>query len=117
MSNRAKYVTINLEDDLPTVDQALKRLAQEIIWARRDKIILMKVIHGFGSSGKGGKIRKAVRNELEVFKRRGMIKEYITGEKLSIFDASTRLAIDKYREFRSDSDIERHNNGITVLVF
>lgn len=108
--------TINLEDGLPTVEEARKRLHYEIITARRQKIKVLKIIHGYGSSGKGGKLRVHTRKELESLKKRGFVKFYIVGEKLSIFDADTRKAIEICREFRQDSDIERYNNGVTVAI-
>lgn len=115
MSN--DYRTINLEDDLPTVEQAMHRLALEIQLAKRQNIRLMKIIHGFGSSGRGGKIRPATRAHLETLQKKKQITCYICGEKLSIFDSNTRLVIDKCPNFRRDSDLERHNNGITVVLF
>lgn len=111
-----KYRKINLEDDMPTVVQAMSRLNLEVTLARRQGVKIMKIIHGFGSTGNGGKIRLEARKQLEVLKRRGILKYYITGEKLSIFDENTRKAMDYCSELRGDSDLERHNNGITIVV-
>lgn len=107
---------INLEDGLPTGDQAMKRLQYEVRMARQQQIRVLKIIHGYGSSGKGGKIRTLVRQELAGMQRRGAVKYFILGENLSIFDENTRKAMDYCHDFRKDADIERHNNGITVAV-
>ena len=48
---------IDLEEGRPAADEAVKRLAMEIGQARRQKCTALKVIHGYGSSGKGGRIR------------------------------------------------------------
>lgn len=112
-----KYRIINLEDDLPTVSQAMQRLTYEIRAARRQNVQLMKIIHGFGSSGRGGKIRPAVRNQLDKMQKSGYLKFYICGEKLSIFDEMTRQALDLCSSLRGDSDLDRHNNGITIAIF
>ena len=48
---------LNLELGWPTVDQALRRLDAELEAARKMNTPLMKLIHGYGSSGKGGRIR------------------------------------------------------------
>lgn len=107
---------VNLEDGRPAVSDALARMQMELRLARGSKIKILKLIHGFGSSGAGGKLRPAVRRQLEVLKGRGYVKFYIPGEKLSIFDADTRKALDLCPALRGDSDLERHNNGITIVV-
>lgn len=111
------YRIINLEDDLPTVEQAMHRLTLEVRLARSQQVRLLKIIHGFGSSGRGGKIRPAARRKLESLQKSGHIKFFICGEKLSIFDEGTRRALDLCPALRGDSDLERHNNGVTLVVF
>lgn len=107
---------INLEDDLPTVAQAVARLQLEVQLARRQGVWVLKIIHGFGSTGVGGKIRIAVRRELPVLQRRGQVKFFVPGEKLTIFDEDTRRLLQICPAFRRDHDIDRHNNGITIVV-
>ncbi len=107
---------INLEDDRPTVAQALDRLRLEIRMARRQGVWVLKIIHGFGSTGNGGKIRVAVRRELPALQRRGQIRFFVPGEKLTIFEEDTRQLLRICPDFRRDHDIDRHNNGITIVV-
>lgn len=110
------YRLINLEDDLPTVEQAVRRLIWEVRTARKQGVRVLKIIHGFGSSGRGGKIRPAARRALDDLQKSGHVRFYITGERWSIFDPDTRRALDLESALRSDTDLERHNNGITVAV-
>ena len=112
----AKTRIINLEDELPTMAQATKRLIWEIRIARQQQIHQLKIIHGFGSTGKGGKIRVAARQQLDKLIQSGHVKYYIIGEKFSIFDEDTRRALAAFPELRKDMDLERHNNGITVVI-
>lgn len=107
---------INLEDDRPTVSQALNRLKLELGLASRQGIQVLKIIHGFGSTGNGGKIRVAVRRELSAMQKNGTFGLVIPGEKLSIFEEETRTLLRRCPAFRKDSDINRHNNGITVVL-
>lgn len=107
---------INLEEDKPTVAQALNRLQLELKLARRQQIQTLKIIHGFGSTGNGGKIRVAVRKELEALQQRGAVGLVIPGERLTIFEENTRMLLRQCPAFRKDSDIDRHNNGITVVL-
>lgn len=76
----------------------------------------MKLIHGYGSSGKGGKIRLELRAYLERQKQRGKIRDYIPGERFSIFDEATRRAFAHCDELRRDRDLEASNNGMTVVI-
>lgn len=110
------YRIINLEHNMPTVKDALATLNREVPLARRHGIRLIKFIHGYGSSGKGGKIRIAARRELETLQKRGYVKAIIYGEKLSIFDEDTRRALAHCGELRGDPDFERHNNGVTLIM-
>lgn len=109
------YRIINLEDDLPTVEQAMKRLVLEVRLARNQKVRILKIIHGFGSSGKGGKIRPAAQRQLGALQKSGHIHGFVPGERFSIFDAETRKMLDIYSPLRKDSDLNRHNNGITIV--
>ncbi len=111
-----RYKTINLEEGLPTVDQAIRRLTFEMMRARAERAVALKLIHGFGSSGTGGRIRVEVRKYLNVLKKRGAIRLFIAGESFSIFDQEARKALDICPELRSDRDLDRHNNGITILI-
>lgn len=76
----------------------------------------LKLIHGYGSSGVGGKIRVEVRQYLERQLRLKKIKLYECGEDFSIFSANTRALLSAYPELRKDSDLERHNNGVTFVI-
>ena len=52
---------INLKYDMPPAAVALQRMENELAGARRSGQKLFKFVHGYGSSGTGGKIRGAVR--------------------------------------------------------
>lgn len=108
------FRVLNLEDGRPTAAQAIGRLLNELEHSKKGDVI--KLIHGYGSSGVGGKIRVEVRKKLEALQKNQKIQFFITGEKLSIFDENTRKVLQMAPEMRSDRDLERHNNGVTVLV-
>ena len=113
----SEYKTVNIEEGRPTSDLAIRRLTYEIKNSKRLGYKAIKVIHGYGSSGAGGKIRIEARNYLLRLHTRREIQAFIPGEYFSIFDSDTRTALDICPEIRSDSDLERHNNGITVIIF
>ena len=112
----AEYITVNLEEGMPTAELAIRRLTYFIKSSQERGVKLMKVIHGFGSSGAGGRIRKEARTYLASMKRRGQIRAFVPGEEFSVFDAGTRALLDECPELRRDRDLERHNNGITLIL-
>jgi len=109
-------MTVDIKSDMPTVDDAIKRITYNIRNSKPRGVAAVKIIHGYGSTGKGGLIRTEARKYLENQKKRGFIKDYIKGENFSIFDEGARKAIAACDALRRDSDIERHNNGITIVV-
>jgi len=107
---------INLEEGRPTADFAVRRLTYEVHQSRRMGATVLKIIHGYGSSGTGGRIRVETRDYLRRLKERREIKDYITGEQFSIFDEPTRAAFLRCGDLRKDHDLERHNNGVTFII-
>ena len=101
---------------MPTVSDAIKRITYNIKNAGRFGVSAIKFIHGYGSTGKGGGIRTRARNYLGSLKSRGQIRDFIPGENFSIFDEATRSAFQACDDLRRDSDLERHNNGVTIVV-
>lgn len=111
-----KYLVINLKEHMPTVKECLHKLKWEINSLKSQKKII-KIIHGFGSTGKGGKLRIAIRNELIFLQQKKIIKYIVFGENLSIFDKQTRILLNICLELRKDNDLNAYNNGITLFAF
>lgn len=107
---------VNLELGMPSVDAALHRLLFEIKHSRVTGISVLKIIHGYGSSGAGGRIRVESRSCLDRLKKRREIKTYIPGEQFSIFNPETLAAFSRCEALRRDQDLERHNNGVTFII-
>lgn len=106
----------NLEIGRPTVHDALSRLDQELAAARRQGRPILKLIHGYGSTGSGGDIRIAVQLRLAEMARNGQIRSCIFGENWSRSDEQTWKLIQGRPELKQDSDLGRKNLGITVVV-
>ena len=72
--------TVNLEKGLPTVEQALVRLRQELAQGRAQGYRALLFIHGYGSSGEGGAIRQEVRRLLVYLRDKRQINDFLPGE-------------------------------------
>ncbi len=115
--NKLQLRTVNLEAGRPTSAQAIARMNQAIASARASGTRAIKLIHGYGSSGKGGVIRKEALRELEARKKAGVIREFIPGEEFSPFSPSGRKALSLIPELSRDQDYSRGNRGITIVLF
>ena len=102
---------VDLERGMPRAEQAIRQMLFEL---RRSSAV--KLIHGYGSSGAGGRIRVEARRRLDRMKAGGEIWGYIPGESFSIFDSDTLAAFQRCPTLRRDRDLERHNNGVTFVL-
>jgi len=107
---------VNIKADMPTASDAVKRVTFNIRSAKSLGFSAVKIIHGYGSTGKGGKIRTETRRYLQQQKDKHLIRDFIPGEDFSIFNEATRNAFLLCGELRRDSDLERSNNGITIVL-
>lgn len=111
------YHTVNLEQNYPTANQATVRLSQELRLAKTGRKRALKIIHGYGSSGKGGTIKIAVHRMLGEKKRSGFIQHYVAGENFTAFTNDGRKAVELCPELKQDADFSRQNDGITIVIF
>jgi len=73
---------------------------------------ILKVIHGYGSSGQGGSTRTLARNW--AFTRQARFRAIINGEDYSLYDSRTQL-MRQETGFVDDPDLTRGNSGILII--
>ena len=108
-----KYKEINLEEGMPTVDEALSLLKASILLCKQNKIGCLSIIHGYGSSGKGGAIRAKVRQWLNAQVRNGSIKAVVNGEDFDVLNSKALELKNKYKEL--EKLLKVCNHGRTVV--
>lgn len=108
--------TYNVEAGFPTLDEARKQVIAEIRTAKRAGVRVLKIIHGYGSSGKGGRLNIGLRKSFALRKQEGVIREFIAGEDFSIFNPAVLSLLEAVPEMRGDPDLNATNEGITLLV-
>ena len=107
--------TINIAAGLPSLDEARRLVLAEIRQAKRAGARVLKVIHGYGSSGKGGTLCHGLRKSFGLRRKEGVIRGFIPGERFSIFDATVLQLLEAVPELRADPDLNATNEGVTVL--
>ncbi len=110
----SRIAEVRIKEGMPTAEEARRRLATELELARRRGVRLVKLIHGYGSRGVGGKLRGSLRRALAEHQAAGRVGRVVFGEAWSIFDATARALLEAYPELRQDPDLERGNAGITL---
>ena len=108
--------TLDLGHAGPTVTEARERLKDAVLVAgnRGDKVLV--VVHGYGSSGVGGRIASLVRSEAAKSLSAGHLLGWVAGEDLG---GSSKRVRDLERRLPALVGIEvwkRNNPGITLLV-
>lgn len=112
----APIKTVNLKSDLPSVNEALLRLDHELAQAHQMNAKLLKVIHGYGSTGVGGEIRIAVQKRLLELAHNGALRGCIFGENWSKSDDAAWKLLQSHPELKSDPDLGRRNPGFTIVL-
>jgi len=107
--------TYNVEAGLPTLDDARRLVIGAIRQAKRDRVRVLKIIHGYGSSGSGGRLGIGLRKSFALRKKEGVIVDAIAGENYSIFKPATMALLEAVPELKGDPDLNQVNEGITVL--
>jgi hypothetical protein len=107
--------TFNVEAGLPTLDEARRLVIEEIKRTKRDGTRVLKVIHGYGSSGKGGALCIGLRKSFGLRKKEGVIRDFTAGEDFSIFNETVLALLESVPELRGDPDLNATNEGVTVV--
>ena len=107
---------INIKDDHPPVDVAVSRALSEIECSKLQNEPFLKIIHGYGSGGVGGEIKKQLHVELNSLKKSKKIFDYIKGENFQSNHPLYESAIKASPELILDQDLVNLNSGITLIV-
>jgi len=107
--------TFNVEAGLPTLDEARRLVIDEIKRAKGAGARVLKVIHGYGSSGKGGALCVGLRKSFGLRRKEGVIKDFVAGEDFSIFNETVLALLEAVPELRGDPDLGATNEGVTIL--
>ena len=107
--------TVVLKEGMPSVEQARARLRGEIQSAQQKGAKVLKVIHGYGSSGVGGDLRIALQATLRQMVTAREIRDCIYGENWRTSDERTWALLKQLPELKNDSDLGKGNKGITII--
>lgn len=102
LPSQTKLIVLNLKEGMPSVEQAKRRLLESLYAPRGASGPVVKIIHGYGSSGKGGAIRTAIREQVAQWLREGKVLRVVSGEDWSIFDSASQDLRQRYAFLSKD---------------
>lgn len=107
--------TINVKNNNYSADYAVYVTDSEINDAKKNKVNVLVVIHGYGSSGKGGTIKQELHSYLDLAKKHRKIIDYFKGEEWSETNLIVKELYSLYPELILHSQIQNYNSGITIV--
>ena len=110
-------IELNIKQDGPYVEEALERLTDYLRKSLEVGIKAIVLIHGYGSSGEGGRIKWAIQDALENNRYSDRVDEYYFGENVA-FGSQAYLALLKRRPGLKPylKRFKEGNAGMTVLL-
>jgi len=113
MSGSSPLRTFDVAHPPRRPDDVENDLMDEITRVRNSPSLrILKVIHGYGRSGKGGTTKEVVRNW--AFLHRAHLRGVVNGEDYSLYAEETRRMRLEVGEY-TDEDLGALNQGITLL--
>ncbi len=110
-------VEINIKQGSPLVEDALGQLTDHLRKSMDLGIKAIVLIHGYGSSGEGGRIKWAVHEALENNQYADRVQEYFFGEQVPFGSEPYRALLKRRPGLKSYLQrFKEGNAGMTVLL-
>ena len=111
-----RIATIDIERGMLACDEALSKVQNEIeVLAINKQVKVLKVIHGYGSKGTGGKIKHDLLFLLQNLLKQKKIKGFAPNERFTQQNEKYSNYFKLYPELLIDSDLQNLNPGITLI--
>ena len=104
--------TIYLKDNRKSVLEAIINVETEISRAYIEGTKIIKFVHGYGSTGVGGKIKIALRNRIKKINKGKIIE----GEYFYSKNEKIKNILNDFKILKNDIDYNKKNKGITLFI-
>lgn len=112
---KEKIRTVGVKDGMPTVEEGRVKLEAELARRRAAGAKVVRVIHGYGSSSKGGALKDAGRAFLSREARTGRIRSIVPGDGYSRATVAGRDLMGRWPDLKAAERTDRGNPGITMV--
>lgn len=111
-----EIIELDIKSESQTVSVAIAQFLVELDILKFSNQPLLKVLHGYGSGGKGGEIKRELNRTLEILKRKKTILDYINLEKWNDNNKDIISYKHKYPILMIDKDVIIKNSGQTIVI-
>ena len=111
-----QLITIDIKSDGQTVAQAIAEFLVELESYKKGGYKVMKVIHGYGSHGVGGAIKREFLKKCEELKRRGKIDDYVCCDNWTPKNIVRKIAINYCADLLADRELYMLNPGCSIVI-
>ena len=110
-------VEINIKQDGPYAEEALERLTEYLRKSLEVGLKAIVLIHGYGSSGEGGRIKWAIHDALENNRYSDRVEDYYFGEDVAYGSPAYHALLKRCPGLkRYLQRFKEGNSGMTVLL-
>ncbi len=110
--------SVMVKDEWRRADSLEDELLNLVEGARRGKLKALVLIHGWGASGVGGRLRRSVREHLDRFDRMDLIAGWLPGERFhTLADAGLGARQRGGEELERAARHWKNNPGVSLLLF
>ena len=106
---------IDVESGALTVKEALATAEIELERAKICGLKLVKIVHGYGSKGVGGEIKKALLKHLEMLKKFNKIEDFCPCERFCFTHPNYKKYTKAHPNLLVDDNIKALNSGATIV--
>ena len=110
-----KIETINIKENYPPSDVAVANMELAIEAYSKTETKVLKIIHGYGSHGVGGEIKRLAQISLAMLKKQNKILNFIPGERFGEEYKHSEFIIENFPELILDADLKNYNSGLTLV--
>ena len=107
---------VNIKKDNPNADYAMYLLDEEIKYSKAIGNRVIIVIHGYGSHGRGGIIKKELKSYLPYLKKKGKISDFVFGENWGELNDTKKIICKISPEIILHENLQSINSGISVIL-
>ena len=107
---------VNIKENMPPKDYAVYLLDVAISDSKKMGEKALIVVHGYGSHGKGGEIKKAVVDYLTTAKKNKLITTFVKGDLWGELNPDKQLICSVCPELIINNQLNDFNSGVTVVL-
>jgi len=110
------YKLVNIKKGFPDSEYAIFLLEKEIEYSKKEGNRVLVFIHGYGSKGYGGEIKRKVEVKLKEMKNKKQIITFVSGDCWSQTNADVVEICNIAPELAISSQVAGINSGVTIVL-